>query len=518
MITVNHSAYLSNSALEKYRLFRDITTQRAYSLTSERLIDKITAHQQIVEEVNLKQIASATERNYGSIYNTYLGLTKDLEAIKGHEELSVAEMFGISLDQYHFNLVEESHAYAFLRSLLYQEDTSFTQLWQRLDTSKATMLRHTKTLRDFARRLGLRISYDPLMLTGEELNIRLFFFLMFWEATNGYAWPFKFDHDQSLAILEGMRKEFQMEKATQVTAELGAYLIAISYQRMTTKHILTDERLAVLHFPFPDIIPVFEAESGENFHLTPEQALAESSGYYFKFHAVPNFILTDQAKNQENIARYQRYNTALFDLVRQFLAQIPLNMDQLIGTDETRRTNIMSNLLNITLGAMVLGPTVVPIMRLDTTPVDPDKPASPELWRSINSTLTHLVVLPQYQQFQTQLETLSLAYYYFLAHALIPSIQKMALNVSLSLEQNDVSYVDLLGFLTAIPFVRIMSPQEDLDQCAVLLTATDGLYPDAGEDTIVYRLPTKFESDGYGKLYAILMQAWKNKSALNDHF
>lgn len=81
----NHDIFLSMSDAEKLSLFRTIIDVREAQTPVKKRVKAYRDHRLLVSEVNLKQVAAITNRNYGSVYNTYNGLMHSLEAMIGRE-------------------------------------------------------------------------------------------------------------------------------------------------------------------------------------------------------------------------------------------------------------------------------------------------------------------------------------------------------------------------------------------------------------------------------------------------
>ncbi|WP_201780322.1 helix-turn-helix domain-containing protein, partial [Latilactobacillus fuchuensis] len=199
----NTNIYLMQSDCEKYDLLLDIASLKRDELPVKKRIELSRNNNPLVDDVNLKQVATLLNRNYGSLYNMYMSIVDDLKKIVGQDTEETQLLFSVPSDVYHFSLVSKSDVYDFVKILLTGEEMGFQTFWEDHNSSKATVLRHLKSLRDFIRSFDVRIFYDPIRLEGDESTIRLILIMLFWMATDGHSWPFEaIDRDDALEAFD----------------------------------------------------------------------------------------------------------------------------------------------------------------------------------------------------------------------------------------------------------------------------------------------------------------------------
>ena len=186
-----NSVYLTSAEKDKYALFLDIINVKWDELPIRKRMSMAKKGEALIDDVNLKQVATLLDRNYSSLYNTYVSIVGDLQAILGTEEDDVKRLFAIPSDVYHLYLVQHSDIYDFVQILLRGGDISFKTFLAEHDSSKATVLRHLKQVRDLTRAFNLRVSYEPIRLEGDEKTIRLVLSALYWLAsgTNVFCRP-----------------------------------------------------------------------------------------------------------------------------------------------------------------------------------------------------------------------------------------------------------------------------------------------------------------------------------------
>lgn len=206
-----NSVYLTSAEKDKYALFLDIINVKWDELPIRKRMSMAKKGEALIDDVNLKQVATLLDRNYSSLYNTYVSIVGDLQAILGTEEDDVKRLFAIPSDVYHLYLVQHSDIYDFVQILLRGGDISFKTFLAEHDSSKATVLRHLKQVRDLTRAFNLRVSYEPIRLEGDEKTIRLVLSALYWLASGGHQWLFEeINHECVLSAFDYVCDEFQL--------------------------------------------------------------------------------------------------------------------------------------------------------------------------------------------------------------------------------------------------------------------------------------------------------------------
>ncbi|WP_179394665.1 helix-turn-helix domain-containing protein [Lacticaseibacillus absianus] len=507
--------FLSMSEAEKMSLFRKIVNSRtaqtpvADRLTAER------AHRPLVKDVNLKQIASLTGRNYGSVYNTYNGLVAVLEAMTGSKGSSAKKLFNLSSSEVRAYFVTQSHPYQFLQALLSHDYPTFEAFLAHEETSKATMLRHLKALRDFSRKFGVRFSYETLSIQGEEKRIRLFLTMIFWLATDGAVWPFEaVQREVAGELVDRVVRLYDVGTPNIVTREIAMYYVAISYYRIRDgQPIPYDEETLTLKYPTANL---FE-ELGDAFlwpQLSLSEQLGESAAVYFLFNFLPFYVTTSSSDLDKTLQRFKRYNPEIYTLVIDFLAKLPVGFVEQNQLPAQAMNMLRANLLANTVATLEFGDDISQAIAYEMNDKLRQTPDNPALAKKVHQTLEHVVFTRKLTGFDHALETLVTSYYHNLLQLAIQFLPPVKVKVALLIEQTVLGYVDLLAFLISQPFVELLPPERAGEADLVIESST---VPDAVEkrgDKLTYKWAANSSNDWFGELYATVRQVWDDKLSL----
>lgn len=103
--------FLAQSQAEETSLFRRIVNARSSQTPVAERLALEKAGKPLVTDVNLKQIAALTQRNYGSVYNTYNSLVATLQEMIGTKTTVVSKLFNVPSSQVRLFLVARDHPY-----------------------------------------------------------------------------------------------------------------------------------------------------------------------------------------------------------------------------------------------------------------------------------------------------------------------------------------------------------------------------------------------------------------------
>lgn len=512
--------FLSQSRIEELSLFRRIVNARASQTpVAERLAIERTG-EPLVTEVNLKQIAALTKRNYGAVYNTYNSLVATLAAVLGVETTAVRKLFNVSSSTLRWALVREGHPYHFLKTLLYHDYPDFDAFLAAEQTSKATMLRHLKPLREFAREFGVRFSYETLTLQGDEKCIRLFLTMIYWMATDGSAWPFDdLPRDILGAVIDGSVKLFDIGQPNYVTREILMYYIAISQRRAnegrSVPYMPAD---TVLKYPVANMFDELSALNSNRFHfpvLSTDEQMGESTALYFTFHFLPFYTSTSTRLQAETFERFKRYNPSIYTLVTDFLEKLPVSFlleGQLPkAAFNMLRANLLANTVSTLQFRGDLSQTIAYAMNQRIAQM----PDNPVLERKVRQTLEHVVYTRHLESLQPVMDQLVHSYYTNVQQVAMQFAPPVKVKVAPVIEQTVLGYIDLVGFLMAQPFVEVLSPADDLKAADLIIESAelpDSYQFNAGK--LTYKWAASVSNDWYGELYSELRQLWDEKSAI----
>lgn len=516
--------FLSTSDAEKMRLFRTIVNARvAQTPVADRLASE-TAQKPLVTDVNLRQIALLTGRNYGSVYNAYNGLVEELEAMTS-KNASVKKMFNLSSAEVRRYLVEQSHAYHFLIAVFYGQYDSFDEFLTAEDTSKATMLRHLKPMRDFAHTFGVRFSYEGLKIAGPEKRIRLFLTLIFWLATDGAAWPFSHCERKAVGrVVDATIDLFDLGRPNLVTREIAMYYVAVALRRMQLDEVIEfTPKQVTLQYPVPNFIEELDPVLRTAVAL-PELSLSaqmgESSSLYFLFNFLPFYVTTGTDMQEGALRRFRRYDPQIYTLVMEFLDKLPVGFI----TEHTLPTPVMNmltaNLFSVAMSLLEFGDDLSQALAYSINDRLHQVPQNETLAVKVHQTLEHVIVSENLTDFHAHLDVLSDSFYRNVLQLATQFLPQVKVKVAVVIEQTLLGYVDLLAFLIAQPMVVLVSPNEtDIDDADLVIESAT--VPDAsgkiGPDTHTYKWAANSSNDWFGELYATIRQIWEDKMSVSEN-
>lgn len=346
--------FLAQSQAEETSLFRRIVNARSSQTPVAERLTRERADEPLVTDVNLKQIAALTRRNYGSVYNTYNSLVETLQEMIGTKTTTVRKLFNVPSSQVRLFLVQKDHPYRFLHTLVYHDYKDFAEFLKASHASKATMLRHLKPLRDFARKFGVRFSYETLSLQGDEKRIRVFLTMIFWLATDGAGWPFDDLKREAVGrVVDETVTLYDMNKPNYVTREVTMYYTAIAHKRSSEGHVITyDPNQLTLRYPTANMFEELQPSLAQDFlfpKFSTEGQMGESAAMYFVFNFLPLFGTTNSQTMARTMERFRHYNLPLYTLVTEFLAKLPvafLTSDRLPeGAMNLLKANLLANVV-----------------------------------------------------------------------------------------------------------------------------------------------------------------------------
>lgn len=520
----NHDIFLSMSDAEKLGLFRTIIEVREAQTPVTEKLAAYRDHRPLVSEVNLKQIAALTNRNYGSVYNTYNGLISSLQAMLGRHHSSVKTLFAVPADEFRYHLVAQSHPYKFLDAVLYQRYENLDDFLKACDSSKATVLRHLKAIRGYARQSGVQFSYETLSFTGPELNIRLFMTITYWLATNGVAWPFEnLSHERAGQILDDLLVVFDGGKVNTITRELLMYYVAIAHQRILGGHILANnEQSKVLHYPVPNLFSDTASSMLDRAkrlqHLTTQQQQSESDALYFLLNFAPLYIITDKQVEKRMIERYNDYNPEIYQLISGFFEHFPYSFKHDIHLPDDTYRLLFVNMLSVTVSVLAFNKDFTTSLLAEFSSNIQQTKDDPAFYQQVKVTLDEVIGRRSLTSFQDCREVLTDAFYRSLHQLVVQFQPRKKVLVAPIIEQTMTGYIDLLAFLHAVPFVELASPDADLEKVDLVITTSVGAIKDSVGKTQIFPWHINVTNDHYGQLYSLLRELWDEKMLKEARF
>lgn len=519
-----NSIYLTLAEKEKYALFLDITNVKWDELPVKKRISMARHGDYLIDDVNLKQVAALLDRNYGSLYNMYMSMVGDLQAVLGTNTDDARKLFKVPSDAYHFYMVKNSDVYDFVQILLHGGNVSFQSFWEKHQSSKATVLRHLKQVRDLIRAFNVRIAYDPIHLEGDEKAIRIALVTLYWLAAGGHTWVFDEVNQQTAhEAFDYAVEAYQLEEPNLLTREIGSYMIAVSYYRvMQGKIIEEDERMSLIRYPYPNLTNIY---LGADFtqdsvnlratlaRLSPTQCRAESAGLYFILKYGPMPLKSKERFDIDECKVYERYVPEVYRFVQHFLARTPIDIQHYLKISDAAYREFQNALFVVTTNIHVLGNDMTSVAshqlmkRLKL--LRPNK----QLLADVNQTVDYLLFEPEMRLFAPNRDAIVNAYYNLVRQLIQQYRPVNRVKVALVIEQDYLGYMDILAVLENIQYVDVSTSDEALrDADLVITTASIALpeYTNSEAVSFVWRLNAN--SDHYARLYGIVHELWLQKS------
>lgn len=513
--------FLSASALDRLNLFLTIKSLRRGQLPIAAQIEVQRREETLVQEVNLRQIATLTGRNYGSIYNIYNDLADTLHELTGAERNDIPRLFAVSQGRLRFKLIEREVPFQFLQAVLSRKFPNFTAFVAYTGKSKMTVLRHLKPLRALAEHFSVRLSAEKMTFTGDERHVRLFLTMVFWVAANGADWPFaELSHAQ---VAQQMGRVFQLleyDVNNPVSREVAYYYYVINLNRIKHGHVLQhDQQKLVLDYPLPNVFKVLKQEFPAQYadiELSTSQQIGETEYLFFLTNFAPIYITKDEGSMDAVLARYKRYNPALYHLVSEFLAKFPGwgTSNQLQQASILKMIQV--NFFAITASTLTLGSDFSYMVAYAFNQTVRQMPPDPAFEGQVKQTLETLVMEPDLRQFEPLLPALTATYYQTLRQIRGFFENPVELKVALAMEQTMSGYIDLLAMLMQQSFVELV-PSEGAQTPDLMIYSSALSLPECrARGTVLFSWPITSSSDNFGNLFATMYQLWEEKVHLTQ--
>ena len=509
--------FLSASAMDRLNLYKTIRLlRRSQSSVSERLSARQNG-EPLVTEVNLRQIASATGRNYGSIYNIYNDLLAVLHDIVGDPHAELAVLFSVSEAQLRLHMIEQTAVYHYLQAALSGNYEHFDEFVAAEKVSRMTMMRHLRPMREMADTFGVQMQPEALSFAGEERHLRLFVMTMFWHATAGTDWPFgELSHESAERLVDTLYTALDCQPSNPVARELSMYYLAIASWRMGKGHLLSYRREDnVIDYPLPNLDLALGHGRFKDFVLPPmtrQQLMGETEFGFFLMNFAPVYLVAKDDALAGTIDRYRRYAPTVYQLVANFVQAFPA-WSPTLGADD--RQLLLVNLLAVTCSVLTLGEDfnqlVAYVFNHDLQMQGED----PHYERMVRQTLTQVVLSEHLEGYIDWIDVLTHNYYRNLYQVRALFHPQRTLRVALVLEQTSLEYVDLIAMLRQQAFVELLPSADALiDADLVIQSASLALNLPAGVP--VFHWEPNASADQFGELFAVLVALWREKRASTE--
>lgn len=484
----NDSIFLTQAENDKYGLLLDIASLKRDELPVKKRIALSRKNEPLVDDVNLKQVAALLNRTYGSLYNTYMSIVADLKEVIGEDTEDIQRLFSVPLDAYHYHLVNQSDVFDFVNILLKGEEVKFEEFWTSHDISKATALRHLKGVRDLIR------SFETI------------------------------DRLDALKAFDLAIERFQLAKPNVLTRELGAYLVVTMYYRIAQRHYIqgpTEENL--LRYPVPNMIKTYINQpfigpaliiKNAMAQMTMEEAMAESFNLYDLMNFGPILLQGNNQYMPSYEDRYERYIPKTHKFVMDFMAKVPINLEEHLNLDEEDYQGLVQTLMATVMTIYMFKQDVMSIMANHLMDDYTRLRDNPVLKQDIEDTVDYLLLDKQLDFISDLRDQIVSGLYNVLRQVVQRVAPTNPVKVVLVSEQSFLGYFDLMMALKNIRYVTVTHDDADLaDADLVITTSSISLANKVNPNAVMFKWNQNADSDHYGRLYGLLRELWLQKSA-----
>ena len=233
-------------------------------------------------------------------------------------------------------IFEQSPTYSFLNQLFFKEGQSLEQICQALSTKPEQIektIQHLNT--KLPQHYGIKVQLSPLVMEGEEEDIRAFYLNYFIQSYTFLDWPFPSISEETLTQLIQL-----FLKAQQVSPNLSSlrqikYTLAINLERFNKRHFIENPSpLLTSHYSSLIQIPQFEQDIKKlakklDFEATKE-TLEQLFSNPIKSHQITNKPSNGALGDIHQIQKsYRLLSQILEELAKEFHLQIE-NREELI--------------------------------------------------------------------------------------------------------------------------------------------------------------------------------------------
>ncbi|QEA48863.1 helix-turn-helix domain-containing protein [Latilactobacillus curvatus] len=504
-----NSVYLTSAEKDKYALFLDIINVKWDELPIRKRMSMAKKGEALIDDVNLKQVVTLLDRNYSSLYNTYVSIVGDLQAILGTEEDDVKRLFAIPSDVYHLYLVQHSDIYDFVQILLRGGDISFKTFLAEHDSSKATVLRHLKQVRDLTRAFNLRVSYEPIRLEGDEKTIRLVLSALYWLAsgTNVFCRPL------TMSV---------MNFNNPLTHEIGATILAVTYYRVMAGAVVQpDEKLATIRYPYPNLISDLLAADFTKestglrtclAELTLTEGRSEAAGLFFLLRYCPVPLRSITSTKVTADWADERYIPEIHRFVTAFLERIPFDIMHELEISQHTYDIFKNALLTTTVTTYILGMDATSVVFNELVIRMLQLKPNELLHKKISDTVDYLLFEPAFSFLASGRENLIKAYYNLIQQVIQQYHPVSQVKVALVIEQDYIGYMDILTALDNIKYVAVSTTDEALRDADLIVRTSSIVLPEnVNPEALYFTWRLNASSDHYARLYGIIHELWMQK-------
>ena len=299
------------------------------------LLEELTKHQDWIQDSSLSKILNLSAEELQEHLFKLEQLFPNLFIRSAKEGIQLQFEARNSLDP-RITIFEQSETYSFLNCLFFKEGQSLKQICQELVIScerVQEIIQHLNT--KLPQHYGISIQPSPLVMEGEEEDIRAFYLDYFSQSYSFLDWPFPSISEECLTDLIQL-----FLKAQQVSLNLSSlrqikYTLAINMERFKRKHFIENPTpLLTSHYSSLMQIPQFEQDIkklAKKLHFEPtKKTLEQLFSNPVKLPQITNKPCNEAIGDIHQIRKsYRLLSQILEELSKEFHLQIA-NREELI--------------------------------------------------------------------------------------------------------------------------------------------------------------------------------------------
>ncbi|MGX7418267.1 helix-turn-helix domain-containing protein [Carnobacterium gallinarum] len=368
-----------------------------------------------------------------------------LIAVHRKSGLTVGEIT-LSLDELRASLMKESMIFSFVEYVAFNPDSDVMGFYDSHYISQSTLYRRVKPLLDYLETYQVGISLSQGEFVGDERNIRLFLFCMYWVGIKGVEWPFSMvDHSfvQKQAVKIEISTEYKMNLVTKHETE---YFFAISMQRVaigeTVKHYEQFDKICQNNLQFN---PYLYQELFPN--LSEAHFMDEARFHFFIINFKPLYF-EESLYLMKTLNYYQTENNIIWQVSNKLINSLKQKFPQ--DAHELSSPILLGNLLSINLAHYSFRSKFINLFILTDPSEEP----------IVKDQLTEFLEIcldefkgSKYDVFYEMKSELVSFYYHLFSVVLKDAVDdRKSVKVGLMLDLNKLLYDRLLSFLEHSPF------------------------------------------------------------------
>ncbi|MCI1986102.1 MAG: helix-turn-helix domain-containing protein [Lactobacillus sp.] len=484
-------------------LFQKIVHTKQWELPVAEQVKQTREGTAGIEKVNLRRIATLLNRNYGTIYYTYLQLLEDLRGIVGDADAPLSQLFKVKDGTLRMALVRQSVPFIFLQHLLAEDQTSFATFIDSVGVSRVTCLRYLRPMRDMGKQLEVRIVYENMQIRGDETRLRVFLTLVYWLATDGAEWPFAAcSQQQTKAVVTRLMHEFDLNYRSPVLREVLGYYIAVTRTRIGRGHRLHSPVQLAL-----GKVPNLFADDGA---LTHQEQVSESQHLYLINFLLPLPYAVNDPEIQPMISKFRSFSPDSYAFAKRFLQNLPnavLTPEQLAGPlGALLELSLLAVVMSVSALGFDLGSQIAYGFNQQVMKAPKDGELQLLIQRTVKTTMQTVLTKPL-SSLTAPLTRAIYANFSQLRRYMNPA---KVVRVALLIEPVALGFIDLVTFIEQLPFVEVLYDHyEEAD--LIIEDSSLELELPASAAPLIFRWDMNASSDLFGELFSVIHSLQQEK-------